>query len=372
MIEQAVRERVLVVDDDDRNRELLRAWLEPRHQVLEAPDGPTALTILDRDRPDLVLLDVMMPGMSGFEVCLEIKRRQADGSSLPVLLLTGLSDQAHRTQGLRAGADDFVTKPCDRTELVLRVQAFLRARRQDLLIRQQVVSLTELAALKDDLISLIVHDLRNPLSALVTLLSIARAEEKDPELRVDLDVSLGAATRARDMAEELLEVRMIEERKVPARRARCSIEEIAREVIRAHEAAVRGNGVAFGLTVRGDAVGTLDEKLVRRAVENLVRNAVRYAPPATPIDVGIHRSGRTLEIEVADRGPGVPERLQSKLFEKFGAVEARSQDARRGFGLGLYMVKLVAESHGGDVTVQDRPGGGAVFRMRVDAEGGGA
>lgn len=359
------RQHVLIVDDDPPNRMLFRAWLEGRHEVSEAVDGPGALAAAESRAPDLVLLDVMMPGMSGFDVCRELKRRAAGGPFLPVLLLTALSDQSHRNEGLRAGADDFVSKPCDRSELVLRVDAFLRTRRQDLVIRRQLGALRDLEALKDELVALVAHDLRNPLSSAISLLEVAREEERDPELRGDLEVSLSAALRAKQIAEGLLEARLLEEGRVPIRRARTSVEAAVGEAIRILEAAEQQRGITFRTTVVGDPVVAVDPQLLRRAVENLLSNAVRHSPDRGGVEVAIRRSGAVLELEVADRGPGLPP-AGANLFEKFGNVAARAEGTRRGFGLGLYSVRLVAEAHGGTAWAQDRPGGGAVFRVRLE------
>ena len=241
-------------------------------------------------------------------------------------------------------------------------------RRQDLLIRRQLEALTELGALKDDLVALIVHDLRNPLSGLLSILSVARAAAREPELRGDLDEALAAATRVRDTTEDILEVRLLEERKLPARRVPCSAEDVVRQAVRALDAAASERRTALHVTLRGDPIFPLDPKLVRRAVENLLANAIRYGPAGGAVEVAVRREGRSLEIEVADRGPGVPPLVHPTLFEKFGAVEADHQ-ARRGYGLGLYLVKLVAQAHGGTVAVHDRPGGGAVFHLRLREEG---
>jgi len=125
---------------------------------------------------DLVLLDVMMPQMSGMDVCRIIKRAAGEGAYVPVLLLTALGAQEDRNRGLAAGADDFLTKPVDRHELLLRVRSFIKLRLQDELIRHQLDELRALDALKDDLVSLMVHDLRNPLSGLVGFLDVMQAE----------------------------------------------------------------------------------------------------------------------------------------------------------------------------------------------------
>ncbi len=107
----------------------------------------------------------------------------------------------------------------------------------------------------------------------------------------------------------------------------------------------------------------LNEKLVRRAIENLLGNALKYTPSGKDISVAVHRFPDSIAIEGADRGPGIPADMKASMFQKFGSVEAKKGGVRKGFGLGLYMVKLVAEGHGGSVEVLDRVGGGALFRL---------
>src|SRR5918911_5488493 len=129
------RPAALVVDDEPINRALLKGSLSALCEVVEAGSGPDAIDVLARRPVDLVLLDVMMPRMNGYDVCRRIKDETRE--YLPVILVTALGEQDDRNRGLEAGADDFLTKPVDRRELVLRVRAFLRIRRQEKQIRQQ-------------------------------------------------------------------------------------------------------------------------------------------------------------------------------------------------------------------------------------------
>ena len=133
---EAIRPKVLIVDDDPLNRSLLRRVLGTSYALTEAETGPRALALVASEDPDVVLLDVMMPGMSGYEVCRRIKSRP-DESLLPVILLTALDDQDDRNEGLAAGADDFLSKPFDRRELLLRTKAFVHLRRNEMLVRDQ-------------------------------------------------------------------------------------------------------------------------------------------------------------------------------------------------------------------------------------------
>ncbi len=353
---------VLVVDDDARNRVLLRGYLSESHEVLEAADGPAALARIDQEPIDLVLLDVMMPGMSGFEVCREIKGRTRK-VMLPVLLLTALSEKADRIAGLEAGADDFLTKPVDRHELRLRVSAFLTLRRQEQTISAQLEQLRHLGALKDDLVSLMVHDLRNPLTGVYAFLDALRCGLADGDMKRDAEGAFSAAQKLSETLDDMLQVRLLEEGKLVLQLETYRVADVVRDAVATVEPAARARGIDMTVAADDRVCTTFDRKLVRRAVENFLVNAVKYSPGGARIEVGLRREDTGAEIDVADRGPGIPEVLREQLFEKFGSVEAARGDARRGYGLGLYLVKLVAAAHRGRVVARNRDGGGTVFGL---------
>jgi two-component system sensor histidine kinase/response regulator len=355
------RSKVLVVDDEARNRTLTRAILR-EHDVIEAAGAEEAYAILDREQIDLVLLDVMMPSIDGFTACREIKRRHPE-PYLPVILLTALGEQEHRNEGFEAGADDFLSKPVDRRELQLRVRAFLRLRLQDDLIRRQLDELKRLDRLKDDLAALIVHDLRNPLSGLDGFLQVMRATAPDTD-REMVEWALLAARNLRDTVEDMLRVRRMEEHQLELAIKQHSLRRIAQQAADS----LRGDAAARGLAIaiRGEDVEyPVDESLMRRAVENLVANALRYTRSGTGVDICVVRGDDDVQINVGDRGPGIPDELKGELFRKYGSVEARTGQARRGNGLGLYLVRLTAEAHGGTVAALDREGGGSTFRISL-------
>lgn len=229
------RATVLLVDDELENRVLIRYYLEPEYDVLEAADGPSALALLERVNVDLVLLDVMMPEMSGFDVCRRIKH---EGEVyLPVVLLTALDEQGERNRGLDAGADDFLSKPVDRNELLLRVRTFVRLRRKeqrivqqisalqerDQVIQKQVEELKALDVIKDDLVAMMVHDLRNPLAGILGFLGSLAGDIEDPALRSDVDMALQSSLRLREILDDMLHVRMLE----------CGTVRLHRELVRA-------------------------------------------------------------------------------------------------------------------------------------------
>src|SRR5882672_4080093 len=341
---------VLIVDDEERNRTLVRAMLRDQYRILESENGAAALELLQRENVDLVLLDVMMPGMTGYEVCKRVKEMQLQ-SFLPVLLITALSDQEQKNMGLQAGADDFLAKPVDRRELLLRVRSFLKIRAQDMLIRLQLKKLTTLQTAKDEMLSLMVHDLRSPLSGIIAHLSILIEELPDGESREDARAALRGADAMLKSLEESLQIRLLEEGQLPITRSSVDLGSLLGEAVATLTAVARRRGVEVSTAVEGYAKASLDGKLVRRAIENLLGTALKSTPGGRDVSVTVRHLLDAVEVDVADRGPGIPAELKAGMFEEFG--------------LGLYLVKLVAEGHAGRAQVLDREGGGAVFRVRL-------
>lgn len=353
------RTSVLVVAGHAGLRREVKESLQPDCDVSEAEDGPIALRSLDEIDPDVVLVELSTPATPALTLVRHLKVR-ARGLHLPVLGMT--AEPRLRDRVIVAGADDCLSMPLDPTDLRLRVRAFARIRDQERQLRVQVEQMERLNELKDDLVSLLVHDLRNPLSGVRAILE-AMSVHGDTPYAAEIESALRGADRIQDALEDLLQVRQLEEDRLTIEREPHLVRALIDEASASFATAAHGREVTLEIHAPGTARVRVDGALVRRALENLVGNALRHAPKRTAVRVEVAETGPDIEIRVLDRGPGIPAVVRQQLFQKFGQVGSRKTSDRRGFGLGLYLVNLVASAHGGRVWASDREGGGAVFHL---------
>ena len=365
---------VLVVDDDPRNRKLLEEYLSGAgYKVRLAQDGRSALAEAAEKAPDLVLLDVMMPDLSGLEVCRKLKADPRTRLS-QVVLVTALDGTPHRVEGLDTGADDYVSKPVRREEFMAKVRSLLRARRlladieearATLAIRN--AQLEELEALKETLSQTLVHDLKNPLAAVLGNLELIERRVDEPVLNL-VRRSKAAAWRMHQMILNLLDVAALEEGKILLHPEPVDAAALARRACQEMEAAAAPRGVTLSVDAgadRNDVRG--DPAILRRVFDNLLGNALEHSPQGGTILVNVVSCDEGIEITVADQGPGVPEPFRERIFEKFQRLENRKTVPGANRGLGLTFCRLAIEAHGGTIWVDDAPGGGARFRALLPA-----
>jgi two-component system, sensor histidine kinase and response regulator len=368
---EAVTGRVLVVDDQDPNRLLLRDLLEAQgHQVIDAVDGSEALQLVATTSPDVVLLDIGMPGMDGFEVCRRIKAEPST-ASIPVLLVTALSQRDQRLLGIGAGANDYITKPIDKSDLTLRVRNAVRMHQLYVEVEQQYRRLERLELLRDSLVHMIVHDLRSPLAgirAYLDLLKLDGAGRLDRDMTQSIDEARKVAIEMTEMVSDLLDVSRLEAGKMPLELALVDVGSVATDAVTGIGAAARR--VSLQLEPGPERLrAMIDPSVIRRVVANLVGNAIKFTPASGRIRVAVQGDDGGVRVSVSDTGPGIPQEFHEKIFEKFGQVEASRQGTKHSSGLGLTFCKFAVEAHGGTIGVESVVGQGSTFWFVVPLQG---
>ena len=293
---------ILVVDDMAENLRLLASILEPLgFEVRPVTSGRQALAAAEHAPPDLVLLDVSMPEMSGYEVC-EVFKAQPELREVPVIFLTAHSDIADKVKAFSVGGVDFISKPFHPEEVQARVKTHLALRRAHLELSDSYLKLRQLEQLRDDLVHMVVHDMRSPLTVLVGHLNFLRDDSSglSKEGAEDLNAAMMGAQALTRMANELLDVSRMEQGTLPLRRTEHDLAELAAQVRRSLEGFERGRRIE--LEASEPLRVTCDEGVIRRVLEHLVNNALKHAPPDSLVRIGCRSTGESARFEVIGSG----------------------------------------------------------------------
>ena len=365
-------ETILVVDDNANNRTLAEAHLKSfGYRVVMAESGEQALEQLIKHAPSLILLDVIMPRMDGYETCARL-RQLPQGSDVPIVFLTALADLSSHQRAMDVGVDDFLTKPINRTELMLRVRSLLRigVLNRDLkenleTIRHQHDQLVRVQKQREELMQHVVHDLKNPLGAIEMnaryMLSSLPSEEILDAARDIVD----SATALRRMVMNLLDICRSEDGQLVPTLTEVDVGNLVSTVIGEHTRESLDRDVQLRAKFDLDqSTVCVDQDLIRRVLENLVVNAIRHAPRSSSIEIIAQNAGDDVELHVRDLGDGVPEEFRERVFDKYVRLESNTTSlANR--GLGLTFCRIAVEAHGGRVWVEPNRPSGADFIVRL-------
>ncbi len=362
--DEALRASILVVDDTVENLRLLVGILGDRgYDTRPVTNGAEALQAAAHDPPDLVLLDVTMPGMNGFEVCAKLKAAPAS-RAIPVIFLTALTDVQDKLAGFEAGGVDFITKPFHVEEVVARVETQVALKRSRQQLTESLARLQEMERLRDDLVKMIVHDMRGLLTVVLANLDLARPDITG-EAAEDVDSAIKAAKAVTQMSNTLLDVSRLEEGKMPLALEPVDLFAVAQESREVLSALDTSRTIA--VTSVSTVMATCDRDLIRRVIDNLVSNAVKHTPAGGRIAIELTAGPGGARVAVSDNGRGVPEELRGRLFEKFAGVHTKDRKAVHSAGLGLAFCKLAVEAHGGKISVEPATPHGSIFAFHLPA-----
>ncbi len=349
---------ILVVDDTPANLRLLTNMLKGGgYKVRPVSSGAMALRVIRTHPPDLVLLDVNMPEMDGYEVCRRIKA-EPRWRDIPVLFISALTDTSDKVRAFEAGGVDYVGKPFQFEEVDARVRTHLELRRKTQALEENFARLRELEHLRDTLTHMVAHDMRSPLLALQMAVEILAengpAAVDAPEL---IATARRSAAQVVEMVSQMLDVSRLESGKLPLRRETTDLAEIVRGTI----ASLRPLAGARLLELDGDAAvpAAIDPELIRRVVANLLGNAIKFTTATGRIRIEVCGTANGPKFAVTDDGPGISPDEKSGIFEKYGQTAAGAR--RGGFGLGLTFCKMAVEAHGGTIGVESEPNQGSKF-----------
>ncbi len=374
------RQSLLIVDDEPRNVRLLEGMLysEP-YELLTAHNGAEALEIMQRELPDLVLLDVMMSGMSGFEVCKQIKS-DPDRRMIPVVMVTALSDVSDRIEAMQAGADDFLTKPIDAAELIVRVRSLVR-------IRQLYAEVERMTAQRLRVMAGIAHDIRSPLNAL--MLSMELLADKLPQdqqlsaLWTNITTCVG---HIRMLGNDIMQYYQMEAGQFKLNYTRCDLSFIIDSVMAVASPIANEKGINLVVESAPQLALDMDQSAIAQVLLNLLTNAIKYTDPGGDVKLRVfdlscgdymlppHHYPPVLALppngivlEVADTGRGISAEDFGRIFNEFDRIKSDEQEVE-GVGLGLAVSQRLVRLHGGEIWFTSVAGQGSTFSFFLPLE----
>lgn len=359
---------ILVVDDTPANLRLLSDMLKAHgYKPRLAPSGKLALSAARAIPPDIILLDIRMPEMDGYQVC-ECLKADPALKEIPVIFLSAVGETANKVRAFAAGGVDYITKPFQMEEVLARVETHLALRRQTRQLEDSYAALKHLENMRDNLTHMVVHDMRSPLAVIGGFLSLLESQEAGHlsgnglqfirEARHSIDELV-------EMVSSMLDVSKLEGGRLKLHRTECDLLVLARQVLQRFDP-IRGRRRLVLDAPRGALKLQADAGLISRVMQNLAGNAFNYTAADGSIAIAISREGAEARVAITDDGPGIPAAYHEKIFEKF--VQVEDLNAKVGTGLGLAFCKLAVEIHGGRIGVDSAVGSGSTFWFTLPLE----
>jgi two-component system sensor histidine kinase/response regulator len=351
---------VLIVDDYPDAVALYEALLvDDGHRVRTAQSGVEALRLVDEREPEVVLLDVSMPGLDGVEVLKRLRARRGGGPA--VLMLTAARREPHAIEaGLKEGADAYLTKPIDSRELLARVRAAVETFRLRRLLESQ----------RRDHIAMLVHDLRHPLSSLGLIAEVLESEDLSAtERHTTVQQIRGMCTEMARLVDGVLAASRLEAGMFSVEPRTVKVRSFVEPMLKVFTPVATRRRVALEFDGSLDLEVRADPQKLRQALDNLIANALKFTPKGGRVRLRVWRDGANggkgegATFEIADTGPGIPEAERATVFDRY--QQGSRGRAAGGAGLGLAIARGIAEAHGGTISVATGDLGGAAFRIAL-------
>jgi signal transduction histidine kinase len=359
--------KVLIVDDDPKAMAIAKARLAKEGlDIICVENGKRCIETARKEKPDLILLDVDMPDMSGFEVCQALKD-DAALCTIPVIFLTASDDNEDRVKGLDLGAVDYVTKPFDVFELRARVRAALRTKQlQDQLatlnheleerVEQRTSEIKQLLRQKDAFVNQLSHDLKTPLTPLVALLPMLANRTRDLESKRMLGLVMENVNYMKNLTERTLQLARLNSPSVQLKPEKVDLVSEIGNLIDTLSPVFEEKGIKVVNNTTPPLDVEADRMLIKELMHNLVSNAVKYTNGNGVITFDITMSGGNVKVSVKDNGVGMAEEQLKHVFEEFYKVDDSRHD-RSSTGLGLAICQRIIEKHGGEIWAESQGAG---------------
>lgn len=360
---------VLVVDDNPKNVQIIALLLnELKYKIIIAVNGKSAVDLVERVHPDLILLDVMMPGMDGFEAC-QIIKSNSENENVPVIFLTALSEKVNIVKGFEVGGVDYITKPFNKEELISRIKTHLELKFARDKMQQMTNHLVELNSIKDKMFSVISHDLRSPLGSIKMTLDFLKNDSNQRYTIEDFRNSVNTLAQTTDevfgLLENLLGWAKSQSGNLTVVPEDIKLDELIESVYLLHKGSIQQKKLNFVNKIGPGIIVHADLNMLKAILRNLVSNAIKYTPEGGVIQVDFNELNGYSQIIVTDNGVGIPVESISRLFDEKNTISTYGTNKESGSGLGLILCQSFIKSNNGRLLVESAEGKGSSFTIEL-------
>ena len=360
--------KILIVDDVVSNVLLLKILLaNEKFQVCTANNGTTCIEMARKEHPDLILLDVMMPDMNGFDTATVLKKEEGT-KDIPIIFLTALNAPQDLVHGFQMGASDFLTKPFNKEELVMRVTQQISLVAAKRIIEKQNAELRATLTNRDKMYSVIAHDLRSPMASIRMVLNLvvasATPETVGPELYTLLDQANRESEEVHDLLDNLLKWTKSQTGRLSVVKQDLDLNDIIPGVVEIFEAIAYTKRIKLDLQkTDSPLMVNADNDMLKTVVRNFLSNAIKFSPEDSSIEIIMATEGEMAKVSVRDHGVGIAADRLENIFHK--GETTYGTGGEEGSGLGLQLCQDFARKNGGDCTVESVEGQGSTFSVFI-------
>lgn len=352
---------ILIVDDIPANLKVLGGILKDEgYKIRPVLNGEIALQVARMEKPDLILLDIMMPGIDGYEVCNRVKS-DPELSDVPVIFISALNDTNDLVRAFKSGGVDYITKPFQAAEVLARVNTHLQICRQN-------KELKELNATKDKFFSIIAHDLRGPIGNMLSISELVseRGQYDEDTLYSFLEMQKELSKDTIQLLENLLIWARSNTNRIDFEPAVIYFDDIVTESIDAVQVQAMAKNIVISDNTPPESLITADENMIRLVMRNLLSNAVKFTPRGGHIVISVYTEpNQTKVISVRDSGVGIPAEMLKNLFRIDVSNKRKGTDGEASNGLGLLLCKEFIEKHDGMLWAESEEGNGTIFSFSI-------
>lgn len=354
------KELILIVDDNTENVKILGNLLRKEYRTAVAQDGEKALCFVERQIPDLILLDVMMPKIDGFEVC-KILREHEETKEIPIIFITAKVEKENILKGFDLGGQDYITKPFSKDELIRRINTLLQIKRSNKALKESNIS-------KNKFFSILAHDLRNPISGCLNLTELLETNyDKYSEIERKKYLSLikDSAKHLNNLIENLLEWSRLQIGRMEYSPVEFDLIDLVCDNVLLLKSIAKKKGIKLISKVDENIEIFADINMLKTVIRNLISNALKFTHKDGEVIIDAKEIYDEIEITITDTGIGIDEEKQKQLFKIDFYQKQRGTANEKGTGLGLILCKEFVEKNGGNIQVESTLGKGSIFKFTV-------